>query len=46
MSGTEKEGVEREPRLDTESGVPSAVRTLRGEARGRREDRVEESEVI
>ena len=42
--GTEKEGVERRPRLATERGVPSAVRTLTGESRGRREDNTEESE--
>jgi hypothetical protein len=46
MSGTEKEEVERVPRLETGREVPSAVRTLTGEMRGQRADRIEESEVI
>jgi hypothetical protein len=45
-SGTEKEGVERVPRLVTGREVPSAVRTERGKSRERREDNAEESEVI
>ena len=44
--GIEKDGVERRPRLVTGRGVPSAVRTLIGESRGRREDNTEESEDI
>jgi hypothetical protein len=46
MSGTEKEEVERVPRLETGREVPSAVRILTGEMRERRTDRIEESEVI
>jgi hypothetical protein len=46
MSGTEKEEVKRVPRLETGREVPSAVRTLTGEMRERRMDRIEESEVI
>jgi hypothetical protein len=46
MSGTEKEEVERVPRLETGREVPSAVRTLTGEMRERRTDKIEESEVI
>jgi hypothetical protein len=46
MSGTEKEEVERVPRLETGREVPSAVITLTGEMRERRTDRIEESEVI
>jgi hypothetical protein len=46
MSGTEKEEVERVPQLETGREVPSAVRTLTGEMRERRMDRIEESEVI
>jgi hypothetical protein len=45
-SETEKEGVERVPRLVTGREVPSAVRTKRGKSRERREDNAEESEVI
>jgi hypothetical protein len=45
-SGTEKEGVERVPRLVTGREVPSAVRTERGKPRERRKDNAEESEVI
>jgi hypothetical protein len=46
MSGTEKEEVERVPRLEIGREVPSAVRTLTGEMRERRTDKIEESEVI
>jgi hypothetical protein len=46
MSGTEKEEVERVPRLEIRREVPSAVRTLTGEMREQRADRIEESEVI
>jgi hypothetical protein len=46
MSRREKEEVERVPRLETGREVPSAVRTLKGEMRERRTDRIEESEVI
>jgi hypothetical protein len=45
-SGTEKEEVERVPRLERGREVPSAVRTLTGEMRERRADRIEKSEVI
>jgi hypothetical protein len=45
-SGTEKERVERVPRLVTGREVPSAVRTERGKSRERRDDNAEESEVI
>jgi hypothetical protein len=38
-SGTEKEGVERVPRLVTGREVPSAVRKERGKTRERREDK-------
>jgi hypothetical protein len=34
------------PTRDRERGMPSAVRTLRGESRGQREDMMEESEII
>jgi hypothetical protein len=46
MSGTEKEEVERVPQLETGREVPSTVRTLTGEMREQRTDRIEESEVI
>jgi hypothetical protein len=46
MSGTEKEEVERVPRLETGREVSSAVRILIGEMRERRADRIEESKVI
>jgi hypothetical protein len=46
MLGTEKEEVERVPRLETGREVPSVVRTLTGEMREQRMDRIEESEVI
>jgi hypothetical protein len=46
MSGTEKEEVERVPRLETGREVPSAVRTLTGEMREKRTNRIDESEVI
>jgi hypothetical protein len=46
MSGLEKEEVERVSRLEIGREVPSAVRTLTGEMRERRTDRIEESEVI
>jgi hypothetical protein len=46
MSGTEKEEVERVPRLETGREVPSAVRTRTGEMREQIADRREESEVI
>jgi hypothetical protein len=42
MLGTEKEEVERVPRLKTGREVPSAVRTLKGEMRERRTDKIEE----
>jgi hypothetical protein len=45
-SGTEKEGVERVPRLVIGREVPSAVRTERGKLRERREDNAEESQII
>jgi hypothetical protein len=45
-SGTEKEGVERVPRLVTGREVPSVVRTEKEKSRERREDNAEESEVI
>jgi hypothetical protein len=45
-SGTEKDGVERVPRLVTGREVPSAVRTEIGKSRERREDNAEELEVI
>ena len=41
--GTEKEEVERVPRLATGREVPSAVRILTGKGRGRSEERAEES---
>jgi hypothetical protein len=46
MSGTEKEEVERVPRLEIGREVPSAVRTLTGEMREQRTDRIDKSEVI
>src|SRR3954471_19115307 len=41
-----KKEVERVPRLETGSEVPSVVKTRTGEGRERRADRKEESEVI
>jgi hypothetical protein len=46
MSGTEKEEVERVSRLETGREVPLAVRTLTGEMREQKMDRIDELEVI
>jgi hypothetical protein len=45
-SGTEKEEVEKVPRLVTGREVPSAVKTERGKSREQRDDNAEELEGI